>query len=892
MPKTKWHNFTVEESLAALKAPRVGLSLAEVKKRMAKFGPNELPKEKGQTKLSILLEQFKSSLIYVLLTAVIVTSLMRHFIDAGVIFVSVILNVIVGFFQENRAYNALEKLRQVVAYRAEVKRDGHEMEIAVEEIVPGDILVLRPGEKVPADARLISVKDLQVDEASLTGESYPESKENKKLGEKVDLGDRKNMVYMGTAVTRGVGEAVVVATGIQTEIGKIASLIKETKEELTPLQKRLKKFSAWLAKAVLSISALLFIIGIVSGRDAEEMFTTVVAVAVSAIPEGLIVAVTVILTIGMRRILKEKGLVKKLVAAEALGSTTVICTDKTGTLTEGMMHVSEIITNNYNLDTTKKKSLHLFKKSQSALMALQIGMLCNNAFVENEEEDLKEWKVIGNPTERALLVAGNKLGLRKSELEKSYPRLDEIPFDSTKKYMVTLHKRNANRNYVFMKGAPEKVLAMSNRIDDDGKIINLSEEKHRQFLKRFEQLSSQGLRLLSFAYKEVSDGVHQFVDFKDWGEKLIFVGFVSIKDPLRPGTIEAIKICKKAGLRPVMITGDHKLTAKAIAIELGIPAAAQNIMTGEEIMKISDKELTEKVKDISVYARVSPEDKLRIVDAWQARGEIVAMTGDGVNDAPALKAADIGVALGSGTDVTKETAELIILDDNFSTIVSAIEQGRVIYDNIKKVILYLLSDSFTEIIIIVGGIILGFPLPLLAAQILWVNIVDDGLPNLALTVEPEEPEIMTESPQRVEQGFLDKEMKVLIGLISFVTGIIILGIFYYFWQKTGDIVIARTAAFTALGLDSLLYVFSTRSVRHPIWHKNPFSNKYLVGAVLIGILLQLAAIYTPFLQKVLRTTALNWEQWQVIIPATLIVIFFIELTKYFFIHKKVKVKTA
>ncbi|MFH1597501.1 MAG: HAD-IC family P-type ATPase [Patescibacteria group bacterium] len=890
MPKTIWHSSTIEEVLGDVKSAKTGLTISEVKKRLHHFGYNELPKEKGLTKLTILLEQFKSSLIYVLLSAVFITLLMSHFIDAGVIFASVVLNVIVGFFQENRAYNALEKLRQVVSYRAEVKREDHEMEIAVEEIVPGDILVLRPGEKVPADARLISAKDLQINEASLTGESYPESKQNKKLVGKVDLGDRKNMAYMGTAVTRGVGEAVVVATGAHTEIGKIASLIKETKEELTPLQKRLQKFSKWLAKAVLSISALLFIIGVVSGRNIEEMFTTSVAVAVSAIPEGLIVAVTVILTIGMRRILKEKGLVKKLVAAEALGSTTVICTDKTGTLTEGIMHVSEIITNNYNLDTTKKKSPDIFKKGQSTLMALHIGMLCNNAFVENEEEDLIQWKVIGNPTERALLVAGNKLGLRKSELEKHYPRLDEIPFDSAKKYMVTLNKKDSQKNYVFMKGAPEKVLAMCSRIDDDGKVIKLTEEKRQQFLKRFEQLSSQGLRLLSFAYKEVSAGIHQFVDFQEWGEKLIFVGFVSIKDPLRPETKQAIKICRKAGLKPIMITGDHKLTAKAIASELGIPAGIHNIMTGEEIMEISDKDLVARVKDITVYARVSPEDKLRIIDAWQARGEVVAMTGDGINDAPALKAADIGVALGSGTDVTKETAELIILDDNFSTIVKAIEQGRVIYDNIKKVILYLLSDSFTEIIIIVGGIILGFPLPLLAAQILWVNIVDDGLPNLALTAEPEEPEIMIESPQRVEKGFLDKEMKVLIGLISFITGIIILGIFYYFWQKTGDIVLARTAAFTALGIDSLLYVFSTRSVRHPIWHKNPFSNKLLVGAVFIGIFLQLAAIYTPFLQKVLRTTSLSWQQWQIIIPLTLVVIFFIELTKYIFIHKRIKVK--
>jgi len=885
MVKTKWHNLTVEESIAALKATKNGLSLDQVKRRIAQYGYNVLPQEKGPTKLTIFFEQLKSSLIYILLAAVLITMLLGDFIDAGVILVAVILNVIVGFFQENQAYNALEKLRLVISFRTQVKREGHEMEIPVEEVVPGDILVLRPGEKIPADARILACNDLQVNQASLTGESYPESKDTKKLRELTSLPDRKNIVYMGTIVTRGVGEAIVISTGQQTEIGKIAALIKDTKEELTPLQRRLQSFSGWLAKAVLTISACLFVIGVAFGRNVQEMFTTSVAVAVSAIPEGLIVAVTVILTIGMRRILKQRGLVKKLVAAEALGSTTVICSDKTGTLTEGQMHVAQIITNNNILDTSRKNIVTKAKEQQNAYLALNIGMICNDAFVENEEDDLQQWKVVGNPTERALLVAGNKLGLRKSELVKVNPRLDEIPFDSANKYMVTLNKKSTSQNYVFLKGAPERVLNMCTQLADQNKTIKFTAEKKNQLLKRFEKLSSQGLRLLAFAYKEVPAKMTNFVDFKDWGEKLTFVGFVSIKDPLRPEAIEAIKICRKAGLKPVMITGDHKLTAKAIAKELGIPAKAENVLTGEEMMDMDDDQLMEKVKDISVYARVSPKDKLRIIDAWQARGEVVAMTGDGVNDAPALKSADIGVALGSGTDVTKETAELIILDDNFKTIVSAIEQGRVIYDNIKKVILYLLSDSFTEIIIIVGGIILGFPLPLLAAQILWVNIVDDGLPNLALTAEPEEKAVMVEPPNKIDKGFLDKEMKVLIVIISIVTGFITLGIFYYIWKKTGNIDLARTAAFTNLGIDSLFYVFSTRSVRYPIWRKNPFSNPWLLGAVVVGFTLQVLAVYTPFLQKFLRTTNLGWDQWKYIVMATVFVIIVIEVAKEIFIHQ-------
>lgn len=456
--------------------------------------------------------------------------------------------------------------------------------------------------------------------------------------------------------------------------------------------------------------------------------------------------------------------------------------------------------------------------------------------------------------------------------------------------MATLHKKDANHHYVFVKGAPEKILEMCSQVEDKDKRINFTKEKKEQFLKRFEQLSKQGLRLLSFAYKEVSGQVKELIEFKDWGEDLIFVGLVCLKDPLRQEAIEAVKICKKAGLKPIMITGDHKYTARAIALELGIPAEPENIMTGEELLKIEDKDLIHRIKEISVYARVTPQDKLRIIDAWQARKEVVAMTGDGINDAPALKAADIGVALGSGTDVTKETAELIILDDNFSTIVKAIEQGRVIYDNIRKVMTYLLSDSGNEIIIITGGIIFGLPLPLIAAQILWINIIVDGLPGLALTAEPEEKAVMTEKPQRIEKGFLDRRTKLLIGLISCLSGLITFGVFYFFWQKTGDVVLSRTVAFTTLSINSLIYIFSIRSLRYSIWQKNPFSNLLLIGAVIIGFGLQLLAVYLPALQNVLRTQALSWEQWKIILLVPCFVIIMVEIIKHFFIRKSLEAK--
>ena len=666
MEKRDWYKLPYEEALKILGTSKNGLEKEEVEKRKKIYGLNQLPPSAKLPNLVILLNQFRSSLVYILVIAAIITFSLGDFIDAYVIIAAVIINVIVGFLQEARAQRALERLREIIEFRAFVIRAGKEESVNIKDLMPGDIIVLKAGDKVPSDSRIITCKNLKVNEASLTGEPFPIEKNNRKIDKDVSLPDRMNMVYMGTTVTEGTAQALVVATGLETQIGQIAKLIRETKEEETPLQKRLSGFSQWLAWAILIICLVLFFVGLLSGKSFLEMLTISVAVAVAAIPEGLIITVTIILSIGMMKILKHKALVRKLIAAETLGSTTVICTDKTGTLTEGLMHVANIITHEHDLETDK----HDFTQrngDESFNLALKIGMLCNDAFVENEDDDLRNWEVVGNPTERALLVAGDKLGLRKSHLDKAYPRLDEIPFDSDCKYMVTLNRFDREQNIILMKGAPEKILAMCDQVDSDGQIIKLTQEKKDVLTKQYAVLSNKGLRILALAFKKVPKEYDTLTGFeKEERKSLVFIGFLGIKDPLRPEAKRTVKICQEAGMKVVMMTGDHKLTARAIAEELGLKAKAENIIEGEELDKISDHELKNRVRDISVYARVSPKDKLRIVDAWQANNEVVAMTGDGVNDAPALKAADIGIALGSGTDVAKETADIVLLDNNIA----------------------------------------------------------------------------------------------------------------------------------------------------------------------------------------------------------------------------------
>ncbi len=887
MTTQAWYNLNQTKVFELLKTRKTGLTEKEVKARQEKYGPNSLPEKQKASRIILFLRQFNSPLVYILLFAAGISLLLDDHVDMYVILAAVVINIIVGFIQENRAMRAMEKLKKIVHFNALVIRDGEEKSVNIKGLVPGDVISLEPGDKVPADVRLLESANLQINEARLTGESHPVSKDAKTLTDELVLADRVNMAFMGTTVVSGQARGVVCHIGIETELGKIAQLIKETKEEQTPLQKRLSSMSKFLGGFILLISLVIFGVGMLTNHGFTEMFTTSVAIAVAAIPEGLAVGVTVILAIGMQRILKRKGLVRKLVAAETLGSTTVICTDKTGTLTEGSMRVARIITNNQDFDTDSDKfKTHIKEISQHAsyMRALEIGVLCNDAHIENEYSDLKNWVIFGNPTEKALILAGSTFGLNRSNLEKVKPRIDTIQFNSERKFMMTLHKDTKTHNIVLMKGAPEKVLEMSDRVDIDGKIESLSSQRRKKLQKRYEYLSNKGLRIIALAYKPAAADMKKLEEKPSLYEDFVFVGLMGIKDPLRKEAKETISLCNKAGIKTVMITGDHKLTAQAIAQELGLPAKSENIIEGSDLENLNNTQLQKKVKDISVYARVTPKDKLRIVDAWQANGEVVAMTGDGVNDAPALRSADIGVAIGSGTDITKETASLVILDDNFNTIVSAVRQGRVVFENIRKVVLYLLSDSFSEVVIIVGALIVGMPLPLLAAQILWVNLVTDGFPDIALTVDPGEKNVMSRPPIHRKAPIINSEIKTLIIATSLISGLMGLAIFYYYWHYQGDLELARTMTFTLVAIDSLFYVYSCRSLKTSILKSNPLTNPWLIIAVVAAAFLQLAAIYTPFLQNILKTVPLNLGHWGVIGIGVFIVIFFIEIIKYRYTH--------
>lgn len=885
----KWYQKPVAEVMKELQSGPQGLSAEEAKIRLKHDGYNELPKQPPIPGLKIFLNQFRSAIILILVSASMISFGLGDFIDAWVIAAAVIINVIVGWLQEFRAERSLEQLRSAVAFNAVVIRDGKEFQIPAREVAVGDIMLLRSGDRIPADARLIEVDSFTVNEAALTGEPYPIDKQAREVTDDVNLGDRKDMVFVGTTVSSGTATAIVVATGLKSEIGRVAELVRTTKEEPTPLQHQLQKLGVSLSYIILSICIVIFAIGVLANRDVVEMFTTAVAVAVAAVPEGMVIGITVILTIGMQRMLRQRALTRKLVAAETLGSTSIICTDKTGTLTEGEMHVAGVVASEGEYATDQLTTDEHY--GEELLMILKIGILCNDAFVENEDAPLKNWKVVGNPTERALLVAGDKLGLRKTKEEKEMPRVDTIGFNSDRKYMLTLHKLpNKKHLRVLAKGAPERILASADRILTKGDAKHLTDERRKHLEQEFNRLSSTGLRLLALAYTDVSEKVRSFEDITVAETKFVFAGFVFIKDPLRAGAADTVKQVRQAGVKVAMITGDHANTARAIATELGLPHEPQNIIDGAELAQLSEHDLTRRVKDITVYARVSPEDKLRIVDALQARGEVVAMTGDGVNDAPALRSADIGVALGSGTAVAKETAAMVLLDNNFKTIVAAVREGRVMFDNMRKLITYLLSDSFTQVIVIGASLIIGlwvedFPLPLAAAQILWINLITDGFPHIALTVEPGEKENMREKPRKKDEPIISREMRTLIAVVSSIMAVITLSLFWYYWHSTGDVDRARSVAFAALGIDTLLFAFSVKSLRYSILSKQTFNNPWLIAAIGLGLVMQIMALHLPPLQRVFQVVPLTLNEWLLVLGTGAVVIMLIEIVKKIFVQR-------
>ncbi|MBT3419395.1 MAG: HAD-IC family P-type ATPase [Candidatus Magasanikbacteria bacterium] len=861
-----------------LHSSKHGLSSVDAKEKKQTYGENTL-KTKGQTQgaLYIFFLQWKSPLIILLVFAGVVSGSLGEYIDSAVILITAFLNVCIGFFQEYKANKALKNLKKLVSYKAVVLRDGKRTIIESQDIVPGDILFLEAGNHIQADGRIIKAKELFIKESVLTGEAEDQKKEVTSIDKEVAIGDRTNMVYRGTIVTNGVGMIIVTATGKDTEIGHIASLVSETKEEPTPLQMQLKKLARNITIVVVFIAIGIVLISVLLQNNEEGLllaFETAVAVAVAAIPEGLVISLTVILAIGMQFILKRNALVRKLVAAETLGSVSVICTDKTGTLTKGSMQVVEITT---ITQTYKENEFKGVQDNAALYTALKIGLLCNNAVLE------KDGKGIGDTTEVALLQAVEEAALEKEQIEWKEKRIDEIPFDSKRKYMATLHKTEKGEA-IYVKGALEKLIPHITYIKGATK-KRITKKQIQHIIDQEKEYAQKGLRLLALAYKEDKHG---------WGniqeehiEGLTFAGLVVIKDPLRKDVKETLKVAKKAGIRVMMITGDHAKTAKAIGEELGLITRDGQVLEGVDIENMSDDELKQSITTINIFARVDPKHKLRIVRALQAHDHVVAMTGDGVNDAPAIKAADIGIAVGSGTDVAKSTADMVILDDKFPTIVAAVEEGRGIYENIKKVVTYLLAGSFSEVVLVVGSIVAGLPVAALPAQILWVNIIEDAFPTMALAFEKKEKGLMNEPPRKRNAPIMGKEVRTMIIMKSIIGNIILFAIFVYFYKTTGDIHLTRTIVFVGFAIDALFFIFSVRSLRHMIW-QIPMNNFYLIGAVVFGWVMLLLAVYWPPLQILLRTVPLAWYHWVVMIMFGITDIILIEGIKWAFLVRRQK----
>ncbi len=837
------------------------------KRTRTHVGPNELPKEKPERWWMILVRQFLSPLIFVLIAAAAVSGWLGDLVDTGVILAAVVVNTVIGFFQELKASRSLIQLQSLIQPIALVRRNGREIEIPAREVVPGDILILQTGDQVTADARLLEAYELQTNEAPLTGESLPVAKQIEPLSKGTILAERTNMLFAGTSIVGGRGVAIVVATGVQSEIGKIAKLLSATAETQTPLQKQLNQLARWIAFTVTALVIVLFVLGLLTHRGVVDMFQMSIALAVAAIPEGLTISVTIILAIGMQRILKRRSLVRRLIAAETLGSVSVICSDKTGTITEGNMRVVSIITLEQTVDAfTLRGTTH----TGAMKHLLESLVLCNDAKLA----DGKDGKVFrGSATEKALLSFAVDVGMDPDVLIKQHPLIADIPFDSSRKYRLTEHVVDGASTLILL-GAPSKIFAA----------CRLTSSERSQLEAHEQKLAEDGLRLVAVAHKPLSKkrGSLDVNDLKGFG----FLGLVALQDPLRADVPAQILAARRAGIRTVIVTGDHPQTAQTIARQAGIAVTPESVVTGSELDGWSDEELQRRISRVSVFARVEPRHKIRIVSAWQQRGEVVAMTGDGVNDAPALKAADIGIALGSGTEVAKQASDLVLLDNNFATITSAIEEGRVIFDNIRKSSVYLLSGSFTEIILIAGSLLMGLPIPILPAQILWINLVADSFPNIGLTMEPGEKDVMKLPPRPRHESVLNQEMMTIIFTIGIVTNLVLFGFYLWLLHSTEDLGLIRSIMFAAVGIDSLIYVFVVKSFRQTIFRLNPFSNLWLIGGVAIGFVLMILALIHPFFQSIFEISPLALSDWLVILMIGILKLVVIEIAKECFIFKK------
>lgn len=879
-----WHNQTKDEVFRILGSSPTGISVEEARIRLAEIGPNEIQAIKRTSAWKILLEQFKNILILILLLATTISLILGHGVESIAIAVIVLFAVILGFIQEYRAERAIEALREMAAPTASVFRDDVEVSIPSRELVPGDVVLINTGDRIPADARLLESVNLQIEEAALTGESVPVEKHNQPLiGEDLPVGDRKNMVYAGTAATYGRGKALVVATGMQTEFGKIAKLLQSIESGKTPLQVNLDKVGTILARAAIVVVALIVALGLLRGQPFIEMLIFGIALAVAVVPEALPAVVTISLAIGVQKMVKRNALIRKLPAVETLGSTSVICSDKTGTLTKDEMTVQQLYAGGqlFNVTGSGYEPVGVFSLNEGAVISptqplikmLTAAVLASDTLLLSSHEGRTQtWDIKGDPTEGALVVAAYKAGLDKNKLDIALPRVQEIPFSSETKRMTTLHQ-TPEGVIAYAKGAPEMVLKSCDWILTSDGIEPLDEEIRVNILSVAQGMAEKALRVLAMATKPNAT-------IENAQNGMTFLGLVGMIDPPRPEAKNAISVCEEAGIRTVMITGDHPVTAQAVARELGLLNKGGRVVTGAELEEMTDDQLLEAVKDISVYARVSPAHKLRVVSAWQSHGNIVAMTGDGVNDAPALKRADIGIAMGiTGTDVTKEAAAMTLTDDNFSSIVAAVEEGRGVFGNIKKYLMFLLSSNIGEIGLMAGSALLGLPLPLSAVQILFVNLATDGLPALALSVDPPDFDLMKRKPRNPRTGIFTRPVVTLMTLGGIWSTILNLGVFLWALNSGRGVSEAMSMTFVSLVIIQFFKAYSFRSDRISTFYK-PFANKWLNYAILVDLALLLMVIYVPALHDAFGTYYLPFVDWLISIGAAITIMPVLELAKW------------
>ncbi|MGU8345674.1 calcium-transporting P-type ATPase, PMR1-type [Clostridium perfringens] len=865
-----WYKKSKNEILKELDVDeKNGLSSTEALRRLEKYGKNKLETKKKKTLFKQFLSQLKDVMIYILIIAAIISAFLGEISDALIILLVIIINAVIGVIQESKAEKALDALKELSTPKALVKRDGSLKEILSEDIVPGDIVIIDAGRYIPGDLRLIDTANLKIEESAFTGESVPSEKDASFLPDKeIPIGDQNNMAFMSTLATYGRGVGVVVGTGMNTEIGKIAKMIEQEENDETPLQKKLSELGKILGFLAVGICILIFIISFFQGRDLLEMFLTSISLAVAAIPEGLPAIVAIVLALGVQRMVKKNAIIRKLPAVETLGSVSIICSDKTGTLTQNKMTVTTVYTN----DSYIKESEFNLNDNESKLL-VDCMVLCNDATYSEKSQT-------GDPTEIALLESPFKLNILKEKLEKEFKRIDEIPFDSDRKLMTTVNLVDDKKARVFTKGALDSILSICNKISVNGKLVDFSKEYKAKVLENSNIMSDKALRVLAFAYKDISK---ENIVLDSLEKDLVFIGMVGMIDPPRLEVKDSIKLCKSAGITPVMITGDYKNTAFAIANELGIAEDISQAITGHEIDKFKEEEFNEKIINYRVFARVSPEHKVKIVKAFKSHGNIVSMTGDGVNDAPSLKAADIGVAMGiTGTDVSKGASDMILTDDNFSTIVSAVEEGRKIYLNIKKSIVFLLSCNLGEILTLFTAILLNWNSPLQPIHILWVNLITDSFPALSLGVDKTKEDVMNNPPRNPKESIFVKSDKVQL----IINGVLIGGITLFAF-KLGErlyadsLIHAQTMAFVVLSVSQLFLSLSLRSNTKSAFSLGIFSNKYLVYSILLGIFLQVIIISISFIANIFKVTPLLLYDWIVVILVSLIPFAINEILKLF-----------